>query len=101
MYLQKNQKVYEAYQYVPQPSFNVWLKLNQLDTVTTFLIYHSFGPTDTLSFKHLFTVVYDENCDEHYFELENIATSQHSLDSLIVSKSKYDPLCIDSVLVYY
>lgn len=101
VYLPKGTKVF----YTDQPYYidtlETFLRLNQLDSTSTFLIYSSLTHTDTVVFKHSFEVRYDERCEEHFFDLNGVEPEFISPDDYVWDPAKTQNACAGTLEIYY
>lgn len=69
VYLEKNLSMPLIYYHYPD-SVGGELKLNELDTVSTFVFYHSSEIPDTVSFKYRFEKEYGHKCEEYFLDIK-------------------------------
>lgn len=77
------------------------LPLNQLDTVSTFIIYPSFSQPDTVEFLHSFDASYDNRCEEYFFDLNWVELKYTSVDNYLWDPAKSRNACGGILEIYY
>lgn len=101
VYIPQGTKIF----YTDKPQFRdtleTFLRLNQLDTISSFVIYSSLNSADTVVFTHSFEVQYDDRCKESFFDLNWIELEYISAKEYLWNPNETYPSCAGTLEIYY